>query len=319
MNEPQAVNISVVDPISPAIERVRTILFRPFDLGKWCIIGFCAWLAQLGSGPGSGGGGGDGTRYNVSRENIQHQFGQAKDYVIQNLGWIVPVAVLGLAVFVAVWLLLIWLSSHGRFLFLHCVARNKAEVSHPWLQFDRHANSLFAFRAILGLISLAAVIAVLALGIVVASVSTAAFGFNPLTVIGLTSGILFFVAILIVSAVIAKFTKDFIVPIMYLHTNSAVAAWQILLPLLSVNRARFVLYLLVQIAIGITLGAMIMIGVCCTCFCAACLFALPYVGTVVLLPVHVFTRSYSLYYLAQYGRELDVFEPADNEPPAATI
>ena len=43
-------------------------------------------------------------------------------------------------------------------------------------------------------------------------------------------------------------------PIMYLHTNSSVAAWQMLLDLLSANKARFVLYLLVQIAIAIVMG-----------------------------------------------------------------
>ena len=40
--------VSVIDPIGPAIERVRTVLFRPFDLGKWLVIGFSAWLAQYG-------------------------------------------------------------------------------------------------------------------------------------------------------------------------------------------------------------------------------------------------------------------------------
>ena len=33
-------SISVVDPISPAIERTRLVLFQPFDLGKWFILGF---------------------------------------------------------------------------------------------------------------------------------------------------------------------------------------------------------------------------------------------------------------------------------------
>ena len=40
MNVPQIPHVSVIDPISPAIERVRTVLFRPFDLGRWFIIGF---------------------------------------------------------------------------------------------------------------------------------------------------------------------------------------------------------------------------------------------------------------------------------------
>ena len=42
--------ISVAEPVSPALERVKRILFQPFDLGKWFVIGFCAWLAQLGEG-----------------------------------------------------------------------------------------------------------------------------------------------------------------------------------------------------------------------------------------------------------------------------
>ena len=46
--------ISVTEPVSPALERVKTMLFKPFDLGKWFTIGFCAWLAALGEGGGSG-------------------------------------------------------------------------------------------------------------------------------------------------------------------------------------------------------------------------------------------------------------------------
>ena len=34
---------------------------------------------------------------------------------------------------------------------------------------------------------------------------------------------------------------------------------------------------------------------------------IPYVGTVLLLPLGVFNRAYSLHYLAQYGPEFDVF------------
>jgi hypothetical protein len=45
---PQQTGISVIDPISPAIDRVKLILFQPFDLAKWFVIGFCAWLAYLG-------------------------------------------------------------------------------------------------------------------------------------------------------------------------------------------------------------------------------------------------------------------------------
>jgi len=40
--------VSVTLPVGPAIENVKRLLFRPFDLSKWFVIGFCAWLAYLG-------------------------------------------------------------------------------------------------------------------------------------------------------------------------------------------------------------------------------------------------------------------------------
>lgn len=319
MNGSQTPYVSVVDPITPAIERARTILFRPFDLGKWCTIGFGAWLAQLGSGPGGGGGGGDGAHYNIDREDVGRELEHARDYVVNNLDWIIPAAVATIAVLIGLWLLVLWLSSRGRFMFLYCVAQNRAEVTDPWQRFRDQANSLFAFRAILGIITIVASILSFVLGGIVVSVSTATLGFNPWTIIGLVAAIMFFFAVLIVSAVISKFTKDFVVPIMYLHTNSAVSAWQILLDLLSVNKARFFLYVLMQIAIAIAIGTMMLVAACCTCCCAACLFALPYVGTVVLLPVHVFNRSYSLYYLAQYGPQFNVFPPQQDVTANASV
>ena len=39
--------VSVIDPITPAIERAKIMLFRPFELKRWFVIGFCAWLAYL--------------------------------------------------------------------------------------------------------------------------------------------------------------------------------------------------------------------------------------------------------------------------------
>ncbi|HWB59674.1 MAG TPA: hypothetical protein VG733_09280, partial [Chthoniobacteraceae bacterium] len=49
-------HVSVTEPVGLAIERVKQVLFRPFDFGKWITIGFCAWLASLGGGGGGGGG-----------------------------------------------------------------------------------------------------------------------------------------------------------------------------------------------------------------------------------------------------------------------
>src|SRR2546430_11487576 len=46
-------NIEIFKPFGEAFELMKKILFQPFDLKKWFIIGFAAWLANLGRGGGS--------------------------------------------------------------------------------------------------------------------------------------------------------------------------------------------------------------------------------------------------------------------------
>jgi hypothetical protein len=154
--------ISVTDPIGLAIERVRVLLFRPFDLGKWFTIGFCAWLAGLGERGFSG-------RFNSGSNSDRHggdfhqQFEHMRAVVRENLYWILPVAIFVLAASLALWVLLTWLNSRGKFMFLHCVALNRAEVREPWNRFSDTANSLFWFRIVLGLIGMAVTLPLLVL------------------------------------------------------------------------------------------------------------------------------------------------------------
>lgn len=299
--------MSVIDPIGPAFEKVKTILFRPFDLGKWFTIGFCAWLAYLGSGGGGGNGGGRGGGAPDAREG----FGQAKEFVLENLGWIIPVVIFVVMLGIVLWLVFTWLSSRGRFMFLHCVAENKAEVKVPWAKFRQHAHSLFLFRIVLGLIGFAAI------GLPCLFV----FGLIAIMVAGNVPGVaavLGFVMIgLIVAAIwitlflVGKLTTDFVVPIMFLRTTSCTAGWQEFLTILSANKARFVLYILFQIVIAIVIFTIISMGFCIGCCfcCVSLLLLIPYIGTVILLPVLVFKRAYSLLYLRQFGPEFDVFRP----------
>src|SRR5438034_6803059 len=44
--------IEIFKPFGEAFELMKKILFRPFDLKKWFVIGFAAWLSNLGSGGG---------------------------------------------------------------------------------------------------------------------------------------------------------------------------------------------------------------------------------------------------------------------------
>jgi hypothetical protein len=312
--------ISVIAPISAALERVKQLLFRPFDLGKWLVIGFCAWLALLGQ-QGGGGFGGNfnfGSHNRHGGEGLMEGIRRAKDYVADNLTWIVPLAAALLLLMVALGLLFNWLSSRGKFMFLHCVALNRAEVVVPWNQFTREANSLFWFRLGLGLVSMIATLPLVAF-VVIPIVGMVKAGAANAAGIAISSvSLLLVIALGITFFVIRKLTMDFVVPIMFLRRHKCMESWRELRGLFSGNVGNFILYFLFQIVLGMVIGIMVLIVVIATCCIAGCFMAIPYLGTVLLLPVHVFNRAYSLYYLAQFGREFDVFPPEAAGPSGGT-
>src|SRR5438046_8540925 len=67
----------------------------------------------------------------------------------------------------------------------------------------------------------------------------------------------------------------------------------------------------------------IMVGCLVTCL-TCCLASLPYVGTVIVLPIPVFFRSFSLLFLRQFGSDWDVWKKipvpeTTTPPPVQTI
>ncbi len=311
--------ISVIDPIGPAVDRVKAMLFAPFDLVRWLVIGFCAWLANLGKGgfPGGFRGGFRGTippgglDWEHIRREVEGFFGMDL-VVVMVIGGLVLV-ILGVVVAIVV----LWLSSRGRFMFLHCVAQNKAEVKIPWHKYRQQANSLFLFRLVAGIIFyvsiglLALPVALLA-GLIMRGGDRVAFGIVGIVLIV----VLVLIPAGIIYSLILKFTRDFVVPIMYLHGCTCVQGWRAFRGLLSANAGRLTLYVLFWILMLMAVSAIIMAFGLVTCCCGFFLLAIPYVGAVITLPLPAFLRAYSLQYLAQFGPAFDVFAQAEPEVTA---
>lgn len=315
-------DISVTECIDPAYERVKQMLFKPFDLAKWITIGFCAWLAGLGETGGGGGGFNGLNGFNEDSHgnshpasDFRHFYYQVRDYIVENIHWILPLAVFLIVLCLTIWLVILWLSSRGKFMFLHCVARNVAEVEVPWKKFAGAANSLFRFRVTMGLIGVGLLLPLL-VGIAALIVRMLLRGEADVaglaTVLALGLG---FFLLVVVFALVHKFMVDFVVPIMFLRGGTCLAAWREFIGLFTEHFWRFILYVLFQIVINIAIGVIVLMAILITCCVAGCLMALPFIGTVLLLPVLVFQRSYPLYYLAQHGAQYDVFA----EPPAPGV
>lgn len=299
--------ISVTLPLSQALARTKRMLFEPFDLHKWFVVGFCAWLAILGeSGFNPGFRKNLGSHQGNPASTARQWFEQIREYVQPNLSWIIPVAICVALLAIAVWVALLWLSSRGHFMFLHCVALDRPEVAAPWNRYAREGNSLFGFRlvvAIVAMILLAPVAAGIVWLVVAMVTQGAATTTGVLGVVGLAG-----LALLVWPAwwVVARLTRDFVVPVQFARGLGCIEAWRVMLGLLSSNIANFVIYFLFQLALGAAISIAVFAVVIVTCCIAGCLLALPYLGTVLFLPVLVFQRSYSLYYLAQFGPEWNV-------------
>jgi hypothetical protein len=320
---PPVRDIDVTQPIGMALDHVQRMLFRPFDLSKWIIVGFCAWLAGLGESGGTGlgfhqGFNGQGNNGAPVAEQFRQMFDRVSLYVMANLNWIIPLAAFLFVAMLSIGLLILWLNSRGKFMFLHCVALDRAEVEIPWTQYSAQGNSLFWFRLVLHLFSL--IISLPLIFFLVIDIIQMVKNGTPdvvgvLAAVGLGMG-LFLLGLLLTLA--RKFTTDFVVPLMYLRGGKCTTAWGEFWRLLTANPGQFALYILFQIVLAIVICVLVLAVVLVTCCIAGCLMAIPFIGTVLLLPILIFKRSYSLFYLAQYGPEYDVFPaPAAVPAPAA--
>lgn len=305
---------SVFNLVGPALERTKQTLFRPFDLGKWFVVGFGCWLARLVDG-----GGGPWWRSNLNLGDGADAAALAPElpdwlqWSTLGVGMIVFLAIAGLVLLVA----LLWLSSRGKLIFLDNVAKNRAAIAEPWNRFAAESGSLFLWRLGFGLVAVLLIAALAAVGI---AMGAASWRFDPpsgLAIVGALLIGLVVVALVFALMAVALFLDSFVVPIMALEGSTTSEAWGRFLPLLRREPVAFLLYAVAVVAVHLLLAMAVMVvgfGTCCLGFL---FLAIPYVGTVVLLPVYVFLRALSLEFLAALEPSLNAFDLAAwNRQPA---
>jgi len=120
-------------------------------------------------------------------------------------------------------------------------------------------------------------------------------------------------------AVVVNLILYFMPPVMYTRRCSPSDAARAILRLILDDPVPFILFILFMLALWI---GWIMVGCLVTCL-TCCLASLPYIGTVMVLPVPVFFRSFSLLFLRQFGADWDVWSkipvPETTTPPVQTI
>ena len=297
-------NIDYFEPLSRSWSRMKKALFQPFDITKWFVVGFTAFLAELLDGP-NGNGSGNSKDHDLGFGDVADFPFNAWDWLMDNPGWF-SLIIFGTTLLVALIVLLTWLSSRGKFMFLDNVVHDRAKVTQPWYDFREHGNSLFVWRLLFGLICFAVIILFLVQFFIVAvEFHNDDFATVPiLSFIGI--GFLLFCFLVIISF-ISVFLDDFVVPIMYKNNISTAKAWHAFLPVFTNHWLYFILYGLILFVLWVFIVIFIILAGIFTCCIGFILLIIPYLGSVVTLPISYTFRSFGPEFLKQFGPEFDIF------------
>ncbi|MBN2354536.1 hypothetical protein JXO59_00400 [candidate division KSB1 bacterium] len=308
--------IRYFDPLSRAWTRTKRALFQPFDLRKWFVVGFTAFLAGLmdwGGNRGSTGWSDDNWNRHYL-DDIAEFPAIAWQWLMDHPGWFTLI-VIGVFLFVLLLIVLTWLSSRGKFMFLDNVVHDRQQVAAPWRDYKSLGNSLFFWRLVYGLVVFIVLILLL---------NTAWHYFLDLyridfpldaVILALVKWLFLFFIFMLVTGYISMFLDSFVVPIMYKNHLTAWAAWGEFYRLFIdhilhfLGFGIFVFVLMVLVVIGIIIAGFL------TCCIGFILLIIPYINAVVLLPVSYTFRALAIEFLQQFGPNYRIF-PAEGEAAA---
>ena len=243
--------LSAVDAMTPAFQHAKQQLFQPFRFGQWvrlAIVGFFA--GELGSGGGNFGGGGPSNQ-GAGTPTMPHI-----DPAL--LAALITTLVLAAVILIP---LFIYLNSMFRFVLFDSVVKKQCHIREYWSRRTRPGFRYFLWQISLVLCSLLVMAVLVGIPVVIA---LAAGWFKqprehllPLILGGILMFFVF-VGLIIAMAVIAVFTKDFVVPQMALEDISAVDGWRRLWAMIKAEKGGFLAYIGMKIVLAI--GASIVIG-----------------------------------------------------------
>jgi hypothetical protein len=307
--------IEIFKPFGEAFELMKKILFQPFDLGKWFVVGFAAFLASLSGGSGYSFNPFSRWSAREDRKAIAESFGDL-GYVAQIEWWVIALMVIGGLIILALALVFMWLGARGRFIFTDCIVGNRAAIVAPWREFRAQGNSFFLF-SLLAMLCIFVVVVLMALAL-----------FFPLVLrgSGRQAGPGFWIALgLFVFLILClafgwTLVSQLMIPIMYRQRCLARHAFSQSVGLIATQPGPMLLYFLFLLVILFAAGLISCFAACVTC----CIAAIPYIGTVLLLPLPVTLHGFSLLFLRQFGSDYDVwgnfippeFSPILLSPPA---
>ena len=252
--------LSAIDAISPAFDRTRRQLFRPFRFAFWARMA----LVALAAGEFYGSSSWSGMQFTLpsSRRRAGYVFLDAVrphwEYLKRYLPWVI----LGVLLVFALIVLWIYISSVFRFILFDSVLTDRCVIRQQWREWRSQGMRFFLWRICLTLGTMAGLAILGGAGFLVA-VGTGALK-DPrhhiaLLVLGGIAAALVLACFVVLAALIALFARDFVVPVMAVENVGVIEGWRRVIALLRLETKAYAGYVLMKIVLVV--GCAILFGI----------------------------------------------------------
>ena len=295
-------SVSCMKAVCSGWDRMEKTLFHPFDLGKWFLLGFSAWLANLGQGFGA--------HFNFPASPPDGSF-SLENIPTALIILICCIAGAVLIVCLALAIVMVWIRSRGDFMFLDNLVHGRTAILEPWGKYSGRGNSLFMFRLVCWILFLGFLLITLGSSLLLCWHSISSREMDPFCIAGIVFAVLCLFIFILTVVFYELSLKSFIVPIMFRRETGAYCASIEFLTLLSANPMAFIRYYLMYMLLSLCASVAVVIFIfstCCLCCIGLILLCLPYLWAVVMLPILTFFRFYSIEFLAQFGDDYNVYK-----------
>jgi hypothetical protein len=245
--------LSALDAVNPALERTKSMLFRPVRFKNWLKIGFIAWLAGSGgAGFNYTGGSFPGQKREPGTQEMEHAI---RAFLNEHVLLIVLVAALAFVIGLA----FLYLSCRFRFILFDSILSGDPQIGRGWRRYGSPANRYFGFM-ILVMVACGIVLLLIAgLPLWHAFKSGVFSGDNPFSALlrYLVPIVLGILVLAVVAAIVTTLANDFMLPLMALEDIRVGRAWRRLQEMLSAEPGAFSGYLAMKLALSIGIGIVV--------------------------------------------------------------
>jgi hypothetical protein len=239
--------ISAVDAVSPAIERTKEFLFRPFKWGTYLKLGLVAIITE-----------GVGENFNSSRSHVNHSGGHGGLGAASGFPpfHCTPACI---AVIVAAVLLAFVLSAFAfylitrlRFAFFHCLVHNTKEIKPRWRLYRGQAARFFWLNVVVGICFMVLMVLIslpFAAGFWRLFQESQAGGhFNIGLLLALVLPLIPIMILLVVACVLSDLIlRDWMLPHIALDNTTAGEAWRQVRVRMMAEKRQFLVYGLLRV------------------------------------------------------------------------